>query len=302
MLKSGIEKSRISSRFSRGWADGVDYSDTALRTVRAALLEFRSATRANGRKRSWHAIADELNEDYVASSDDDAYKALAEALRRFAAGTQTPTGERLDAVCQYLIDRKFLSPVDLKPAATEPLLVRALQEYFGAEESGADSSPPLAAVFVGSRKIGVRTELSFLKIGDEEEGRFAVEEKLYSLPVAPLTYRRDAITRVLSRHGGSESRYGGWLIRARGQHCLFARDDVTREPSVHLIARLETGGDNQPPIELTILKSRDFGNPVAGYASERWRLLSTNDDPEQQRLARIKDHIWLYRRQERSDG
>ncbi|TCU21830.1 hypothetical protein EV130_110174 [Rhizobium azibense] len=279
----------------------MDYSDTALRTIRAALLEFRSATRANGRKRSWHAIADELNEDYVASSDDDAYKALAEALRRFAAGTQTPTGERLDAVCQYLIDRKFLSPVDLKPAATEPLLVRALQEYFGMDDA-ADSSPPLAAVFVGSRKIGARTELSFLKIGAEEEGRFVVEEKLYSLPVAPLSHRRDAIARVLSRHGGSESRYSGWLIRARGQHCLFTRDDVTKEPSVHLIARLETGGDNQPPIELTILKSRDFGNPVAGYASERMRLLSRNDDPEQQRLARIKEHIWLYRRQEGSNG
>lgn len=272
-----------------------------MRTIRAALLEFRSATRANGRKRSWHAIADELNEDYVASPDDDAYKALAEALRRFATGTQTPTPERLDAVCRYLIDRKFLSPVDLKTAATEPLLVRALQEYFGMD-GATNASPPLAAVFVGSRKIGPRTELSFLKIGDEEEGRFAVEEKLYSLPVAPLTYRRDAIARVLSRHGGSESRYSGWLIRARGQHCLFARDDVTKEPSVHLIARLETGGDNQPPIELTILKSRDFGTPVAGYASEKMRLLSRNDDPEQQRLARIKDHIWLYRRQEKSDG
>jgi hypothetical protein len=256
----------------------------------------------NGGKRSWHAIADDINDDYIHQPDEDAYKALAEALRRFAAGTQTPSPERLDAVCQYLIARKFLSPVDLEQEATEPFLVKALQEYFGAGADAEPPGPPLAATFVGSRKIGTRTELSFLKIGAEESGRFAVKEKLYSLPIAPLSHRRDAIARILSRHGGSESRYSGWLIRARGQHCLFARDEVSKEPSVHIIVRLETGGHGQPPSELTLLKSRDFGNPAPGYTIEKMRLAPVDSDPDARRLARIKDRIWSYRRQEDNDG
>ena len=279
----------------------MDYPDVTLRTVRAALLEFRSTTRVNGRKRSWHAIADDINDEYIQRQDDDAYKALAEALRRFAAGTQTPSPDRLDAVCQYLIARKFLSPVDLKPEATEPVLVKALQEYFGAAGDTGPPGPPLAATFIGSRKIGSRHELSFLKIGTEAGGRFAVEEKLYSLPIAPQSNRRDAIARILSRHGGSESRYSGWLIRARGQHCLFARDEISKEPSVHIIVRLETGGQGQPPSELTLLKSRDFGDRPPGYGHEKVKLLSVSSDPEARRLDKIKDNIWSYRRQEGKD-
>lgn len=273
-----------------------------MRTVRAALLEFRAVSRVNGFKRPWHAIADEINDGYIHEPDDFAYKALAEALRRFAAGTQTPSPDRLDAVSQYLIDHKFLSPVDLKPEATEPVLVKALQEYFGAAGDAGPPGPPLAATYIGSRKIGTRTELSFLKIGTEKDGLFAVEEKLYSLPIAPLSNRHHILARILSRHGGSESRFSGWLIRARGQHCLFARDAISNEPSVHIIARLETGGHGQPPSELTVLKSRDFGNPVPDYAGEKLRLLSRSNDPEMLRLDKIKDNIWSYRRQEDQDG
>ncbi|MBD9448134.1 hypothetical protein [Rhizobium sp. RHZ01] len=61
-----------------------------LRTVRAALREYRSATRVNG-KRSWYALADALYDEFLElpdgdEDDADPRKALAKALRRFAAG------------------------------------------------------------------------------------------------------------------------------------------------------------------------------------------------------------------------
>lgn len=280
----------------------MDYSDTALRTIRAALLEFRAATRRNAAKRSWRIIAEEIDEEHIQRHDVQSDKALAEALRRFAAGTQTPAGDRLDVISRYLIDRRFLSPGDLKDAPSEPVLVRALEEFFGADDGDAATETPLQALYAGSRKVGKRTELSLLKIEKEEGGRFAVEERLYSLPVPPVSYQHEALMRMLKRVGGSETRFRGWLIRTRGQHCVFARDDLSREASVHLIARLAADGEGQPPAELTILKSRDFGNPAPGYARESMVLLSKSDNPDRQRFAGIIDNVWFYRRQETPDG
>lgn len=74
-------------------------------------------------KRSWYALADALYDEFLElpdgdEDDADPRKALAEALGRFAAGTQTPTPERLEALSRYLVERKVLSGTDLKPSQT----------------------------------------------------------------------------------------------------------------------------------------------------------------------------------------
>ncbi|GEC36465.1 hypothetical protein C7U62_02625 [Mesorhizobium loti] len=283
----------------------MEFSDAALRTVRAALLEYRSATRVNGRKRSWYAVADALHDGFLEDDETreaDPRKALAEALRRFAAATQTPTPERLDALCRYLIDKKFLSATDMEATVPEPILVRALQDYFGLGGEAGENGPPLSATFVGSRKIGPRTELSFLTIGDEQAGTFAVTEKLYSLPVTPQSTKRDALARILSRHGGSERRYTGWMVRSRGQHCLFAREDVSRETTLDIVLSYQTDVPDRAPADMTLVKSRDFGFAPMGYSHEKMKVLTSDHDPEEGRMARIKDNIWHYTKEQDGDG
>ncbi|RVH60070.1 hypothetical protein CN213_06075 [Sinorhizobium meliloti] len=283
----------------------MELSDAALRTVRAALLEYRSATRVNGRKRAWFAIADDMHRGFLEddeTSEADPRKALAEALRRFAAATQTPAPERLDALSRFLIHLKFLYAADIEATVQEPILVRALQDYFGLDGEAGETGPPLSATFAGRRKVGTRTELSLLTIGEEQAGTFAVTENLYSLPIAPTSTKRDALTRILSRIGGSERRYSGWLVRTRGQHCLFARDEVSRETTIDIILIYQTDVPGRAPADITLVKSRDFGFAPAGYAKEKMKVLTSNHDPEEGRIARIKDNIWHYTKEQDGDG
>src|SRR5690606_5268543 len=136
-----------SSRFPRLMDLGMEYSDDILERVRAALIEYHAATAANGRKRSWSKIASDLHFSFLepppiddgADDDDerivDIDKPVAESLRRFAAGTQTPSKDRLDAICAYLKEKSYLSDEDLVPAEPASHLLRALQAFFGIRDS-----------------------------------------------------------------------------------------------------------------------------------------------------------------------
>jgi hypothetical protein len=155
---------------------------------------------------------------------------------------------------------------------------------------------------LAGRKIGARTELSFLTIGAEEAGTFAVTEKLYNLPIAPQSTKREALARILSRHGGSERRYSGWLVRSRGQHCLFARDNVTKETTIDLLLVMQTGGIGVAPAIITLVKSRDFGHAPAGFAEERMKFVVGGSDAAAGRLQRIQENIWHYRKEAEGHG
>jgi len=281
----------------------MEYSDDILARLQAALIDFHAATHSNGRKRTWSVIARELYNSAIDSldSDDDGqsgdpYKALAEALRRFAAGSQTPSKERLDALCSYLKSKSFLTDADLRPAEVGSPLVHALTNFFGGEEESRTVAT-LQGRFAASRKLpSGRTELSVVTVRNTDVRVPIVEDKIYSLPVAPQSVTRDALARVLKRLGGSEQRYDGWLFHKNGQTCLVVQDSLRGEPSIYTVLdRKVASGDT--PAAIMLVKSRDFGAPAPGYEKGRMSFVAGDESHRDIAFGKIKERIWEYRQE-----
>jgi len=290
----------------------MDYSGDVIERVRAALMDYHAATATNGRKRTWSAIASDLHDEFLSPPvvDDendedlrDVDKPLAEALRRFAAGAQTPSPERLDALCRYLVGRSYLSEGDLNPAAPASPLFHALRSFFGAStDPAAARSFPIKGSYAASRKHSSgRTELAILTISDGDIGFAAAEDKLFVLPVAPQSTKREALARILRRTGGAELRFDGWLFQSQGQACLFVQDSLRKNPGVYTILDRKPGAEGSRASVL-LLKSGDFGAPMPGYNREGLIPISKEANVREMTFARIRDNIWEYRQESISDA
>lgn len=276
----------------------MELTESALRTVRDALDSYK-ATRRNGRELSWHEIAESLCTDGFlpdpADDDDDddhrgryPYKQLAEALRRFVSGSQVLGSERLQAVTRYLMEKKFLSAEVIQRAEPQPLLLSGLRSFFGGEFGPAQFQIRLPGTYFAVRKIGGRVEVSVLRIDAEDDGVYPAAQTVYSLHTEPLSFKADALLRLLKVSGGSAFRYQGYLVRARRQYCMFLRDDTERESSVDLLLRLY--GDPKGT-EMTVARSRDFGPGHDGYVRPM-TIIKQEDDIA---LAGVKDRVWRYK-------
>lgn len=101
--------------------------------------------------------------------------------------------------------------------------------------------------------------------------------------------------RLLRRTGGSEQRFDGWLFGAKGQRCLLVQDTLREEASIYTVLdyKLPAG---ETPATMTIVKSRDFGAPAAGYEAGTLRLAESGSRREGT-LARISERLWEYRQE-----
>jgi hypothetical protein len=298
----------------------VEYSDDNLARLRAALIDFHAATHSNGRRRSWSVIAAMIveaaqhlappeedgddtwpqNDDdrLPLSANDDPYKPFAEALRRFAAGTQVPSIERLDALCELLVAKSFLTRADLQQSGT-PSLLHTFREFF--EGGGQEPVAPLVTGrFAAERRhASGRIELSFMTTGDSQTGPAAIEEYVYNLRQAPQSTKREALVRLLSRTGGSEQRLTGWLFQTTRQTCLVLQDTLRGESTIHLLVDFKP--THEPgAARLFLLKSHDFGFTQPTYEKGCMKLI-TDATYLDGALTRIKDRLWYYR-QVAADG
>lgn len=286
----------------------MEYSEDTLARIQAALIDFHAATHTNGHKRTWSVIATELYNSAIGllNADDDGhsgdpYKALAEALRRFAAGSQTPSKERLDALCSYLQSKSFLTDADLRPAEVGSPLVHALAIFFGAEEEGRTVTP-LQGCFAASRKLpSGRTELSVVTVRNAGIRVPVVEDKLYNLPVVPQSVTRDALARVLKKKGGSEQRYDGWLFHKNGQTCLVVQDSLRGEPAIYTVLDRKVAAGDTPAVIL-LVKSRDFAAPAPGYEKGRMSFVPDDASTRDMAFSKIKERIWEYRQEGNPDA
>lgn len=286
----------------------MEYSGDILERVRAALMDYHAATAANGRKRTWSEIAADLYEEYLVPPDDDGddelmTKPLAEALRRFASGAQTPTKERLDALTRYLKAKSYLTDGDLEPADPHSPLLHALRDFFSESVDPATRrSFSVGGSFSASRKHkSGRTELSVLTIRDNGNGTTAVEDKIFYLAIVPQSLKRDALARLLKRTGGAELRYDGWLFQSQGQMCIFLQDTLRKNPSVYTVLDRQVGNPTSPA-KIVLLKSRDFGAPPPGYNKEALRYIPQDANLSEMKFAKIRDNIWEYRQEGGGDG
>src|SRR5690606_37402391 len=104
---SGVlrDKPRIFHAAGNG---GMEYTDVIIRRLRDRLMRYRTENRIGGRKRPWHRVAQDIADaESVPQSfynREDNFDVLGEALRRFEAGLQVPSKERLDAIRAFLIE------------------------------------------------------------------------------------------------------------------------------------------------------------------------------------------------------
>ncbi|ABS65789.1 hypothetical protein Xaut_0533 [Xanthobacter versatilis] len=282
----------------------IAYSDDVLARMQAALIALRAATGVNGRKRSWAAIALDLQEfltDPADLDDDDdenftdPLKPLAEALRRFAAGTQVPAPDRLDGLCRLLVSKAFLTEMDLRPAAHGSALLHALTAYFG---TGEQASPSRSRNTATRKTPGGRTELSVLTIAGEGNRPPAVEDSIYSLPIPPQSTDPGGLIRLMKRTGGSMRRFDGWLFRFHGQTIMVMQDSLKGEPAIYTVLYRKNAALTAEGV-MIILKSRDFGFPVPEFG-EKMRLFSGSFAEDA--LAMVKDRIWAYRQEGDADA
>lgn len=286
----------------------MEYADDILARIQAALIDYHAATHTNGHKRSWSVIAQEIYDsafDTLSVGDDgvsgDPYKALAEALRRFAAGTQTPSKDRLDALCAYLLSKSFITDADLRPGDASHPLVRALSAFFGSPEEGRDFAV-LHGRFAASRPLASgHTEVSVITVRNGGDYAPVIEDRLYHLPIAPQSTKRDALVRLLKRRGGSEQRFDGWLFHRDGQACLVVQDSLRGEPSIYTVLDRKVAA-GETPAAMLLVKSRDFGAPAPGYEKGRMSFVAEDTSTRDVAFKKIKERIWEYRQEGEPDG
>ena len=297
----------------------MEYSDDILARVRAALIDYHAASHANGRKRSWSVIADTIVQDFPdlappledddnadwpdaegetqvlsRSVNKDPNKPFAEALRRFATGTQVPSKERLDALCELLLSKSFLNKADLESSEAGHALAHALAAFFGKESEGPLSSDIAGRFASERRQPSGRAELSFLTINEASAAPSAIEDLIYNLPQPPQSTRREALVRLLSRTGGSEQRFQGWLYQTRRQTCLVLQDSLRGAASIHIVLdRKVRAGDT--PATIMLVKSQDFGPRAPSYEKGNLSYVPRETGGRDPALEKIRDRIWQYR-------
>lgn len=226
----------------------MDYADATLRRLRDRLIRYRNDVRQNGRKRTWETIANDiLDADTVPRSTYDrepSFKVLGEALRRFAAGLQTPTPERLDAIAAFLIEKKFLTRDELDEASNDLAALQLLAGVFQSEDSR------ISAAFRRNGLIGsyvaVRTtpnrrhEYALLEIGTAGNQGFIVEETIHSTNAASPTQELGALRRFFRVASTGADKGDGVVVESHGgMPMLIMRDRLTRLATVYSVVFAE---------------------------------------------------------------
>lgn len=140
-----------------------------------------------------------------------------------------------------------------------------------------------------------------MTLTDTGTGTIAVDN-IYSLGIAPQSFKREALIRLLKRTGGSETRYDGWLIRApSGQICAFLRDSLLDESSIYLVLDQKVAAGPHGA-RLMLVKSGDFGAARPGGQREKLSHVPKDGDAENQKYSGIIDNIWEYRQEASGDG
>lgn len=226
----------------------MDYADATLRRLRDRLIRYRNDVRVNGRKRTWETIANDiLDAESVPRSTYDretSFKVLGEALRRFAAGLQTPTPERLDAIAAFLIEKKFLTREELDETANDLAALQMLAGVFENDDSR------ISATFRRNGLIGsyvaVRTtpnrrhEYAILEIGSTGNQAYIVEETIHRTNAASPSLELGALRRFFRVASMGADKGDGVVVESHGgMPLLIMRDRLTRAATVYSVVFAE---------------------------------------------------------------
>lgn len=256
----------------------MEYSDPVLRRLRDRLIRYRSEARTNGRKRPWHRVAmDILDAASVPASfydKEDSTEVLGEALRRFAAGLQTPTVERLDAITAFLTEQNYLSATDLGTAQAPLDAARQLAAFFGeAAPRHSSARDALCGQFLAVRSDGGRKKYVLLDVSPVGNSGLQVEETEHS--TSTLTHSRSPteLRRFFRVASMAMEKRDGWMIEAsRGQVIIFIRDRLSGDANVYtVIADDREPGTASPAQSMHLLRPIPFagGAPIVPLGQQQ---------------------------------
>lgn len=241
----------------------MEYTDVILRLLREALERYRLQNRANGRERSWKQVAFDIFEPPLTLSDqevDALLKPEAESLRRFTAGKQTPTPERLDRLREFLIDEECLAESDLATGDATAADVRALYKFFDFRPGGIFPFP--RALIAASAAPHDRTELRILRTWQEGEG-LRVSEAIYWVSSPPRLNDMQNLESYLEKNNTGKFVREGWLVETPARQLLFFFKDPLRRSTTYSTVVYD-GRDLEsdfPRGTMWVLDHLDFSNP-----------------------------------------
>lgn len=114
------------------------FSPWQVSRIRDRLANYKSAVR-QGWERIALDILDDMDqdEDYVDAED---VRPFSESLRRLVAGSQTPSEERLTAICIFLGNKGYLALGDLEENRDHLQVPLAFHEFIAAGDGGAEKA------------------------------------------------------------------------------------------------------------------------------------------------------------------
>lgn len=292
----------------------MNFADDVLDRVRAALMAYHAATGRDGRKRSWKAIAGEINDGFLdrpdfADDDDDEFldpdKPLAEALRRFVSGDQRPSPERLEGLCRFLKSRSYLTDGDLESGEPRAPLLHAMRQLVndkGQLPFGTGAGRIRGTLAARHSNPGGRTELSILAVTDRDDISVSIEDRVYLLTAPPQSLSREALARQIKRTGGAILIHAGFALGWQGQVVAFLRDTLYDDVSIYTVLQTKSVGDGRSG-SIALIKSGDFGLPAEGHPRSRLRMLPQGAHiMSEVAVQTLAEKMWYYKSEPIYDG
>ena len=280
----------------------MEYSQTALDSLRAALNRYKRVEKINGIERPWNRIAEDIVDEFMSASsladDVDIIKSFAEALRRFVQRVQVPKEDRLRAIEDFLTKKKYIDRADIQRADDAERLFGALREFFtGQAAVPVSRTLRLTGTYVATHRL--RNEagrISVLTILPTSNDQTLIQESIYKVSKLPSALTPEALQKYATGHCLAQRRVTGILVpNSNGQTCMFVRDSVA-DASVYVLVHEELKSTDREGVGLIlVLKSNDFGEDVPHL---RNHVLSLVDDPVH-RPRELKDllaqNLWEYK-------
>ncbi|MDF1600950.1 hypothetical protein PZ895_14400 [Mesorhizobium sp. YIM 152430] len=224
------------------------FDDGVIRRLRDRLLLYRSATRQGGRKRQWEAIArDIVDADSVPHAfyeRETSFKALGEALRRFAAGKQVLTEERAEALAAFLREKRYLTDADLEESDAPVQALLGLSAFFGRDGQDDKAFDPVCGAYVAlSTGTTGRQEVRLLRIARHDGQGWTAEETVHLTAGTAPAHDPVALNRFLRVASRATIFHDGWLVpSAPDQAALLVRSRETGQSSLRTLARADGHG------------------------------------------------------------
>jgi hypothetical protein len=239
----------------------MEYGDAIIRRLRDRLLRYRSETRIGGRKRPWHqvamAIADAESVPRAFYDKEDDFAVLGEALRRFGAGTQVLSRERLDALSAFLKEKGYLTETDLEQADAPVQVLHGLAAFFG---NGSLPDPQaLCGDYLAARHGGGRNEYRLLTIALNGSGALEAEEVTHVTTARTHARHPVELHRFFKVASTAMTRCDGWAVAlAAGPVLILVRDRLSGAGALRTLFPDDDGDAQDTARALHILEHGPF--------------------------------------------